>query len=47
MKRFLSYLGFWLISLTWGCIMTAIGLIVAFFLLLTGYRPYHIQQSNH
>ena len=42
MKRFLSYLSFWLISLTWGCIMTAIGLVVAFFLLITGHRPYHI-----
>lgn len=42
MKRFLSYLGFWLISLTWGCLMTAVGLIVAIFLLITGHRPYRI-----
>lgn len=45
MKRFLSYLGFWLISLTWGCIMTTIGLVVAFFLLITGHRP-HLMGPN-
>lgn len=42
MKKFLSYLSFWLISLTWGSIMTAIGLIVAIVLLITGHRPYRI-----
>lgn len=31
---------FWLISLTWGGIMTAIGLIGALIALITGHRPY-------
>lgn len=42
MKKTLSYIGFWLISLTWGCIMTTIGAIVALILLVTGHRPYHV-----
>lgn len=42
MKRFISYFGFWLISLTWGSIMTLIGLVVALILLITGHRPYRI-----
>jgi hypothetical protein len=40
--RKISYIGFWLISLTWGCIMTFIGLIVAAFLYLSGSKPKRI-----
>jgi hypothetical protein len=40
MKRALSYIGFWLISLTWGGIMTWIGAIVALVLLITGHKPH-------
>ena len=39
MKNFLKGLGFWLVSLTWGAIMTAIGLVVALALLVTGHKP--------
>ena len=35
MKAFL----YWLISLTWGGVMTAIGLIVSVVLLITGHKP--------
>lgn len=31
---------YWIISLTWGGLMTFIGLIIAFVLLLTGHKPY-------
>lgn len=40
MKRALSYTIFWLISLTWGCIMTFIGAVVALVLLITGHKPH-------
>lgn len=30
---------FWLASLTWGCIMTALGLLAALGLLITGHKP--------
>lgn len=30
---------FWLLSLTWGCIMTAVGLSAALALMLTGKKP--------
>lgn len=30
---------FYILSVTWGCIMTTIGAIVAFVLLILGYRP--------
>lgn len=33
---------YWFISLTWGCIMTFIGLISSLFLLIIGYRPYKV-----
>lgn len=36
MKKFL----YWGISLTWGCLMTFIGLLVALALLVTGHKPY-------
>lgn len=39
MKIFKGIL-FWLWSLTWGCVMTTFGLIVALALLITGHRPY-------
>lgn len=42
MKRVLSYIGFWLISLTWGCIMTFIGAVVALVLLIAGKKPQRI-----
>ena len=41
MKK-ISYIGFWLISLTWGCIMTALGAVAALFLWLAGYKPQRI-----
>lgn len=31
---------YWIVSLTWGGLMTFIGLIIAFVLLLTGHKPY-------
>lgn len=36
-------IGFWALSLTWGGIMTAIGLVAAFFLIIIGNKPkiYH------
>jgi hypothetical protein len=42
MKRAFSYIIFWLISLTWGCIMTFIGALVALALLITGHKPQRI-----
>lgn len=30
---------FWFLSLTWGCIMTAIGLVAAFIMLVTKHKP--------
>lgn len=38
MKIFKQIL-FWLLSLTWGIVMTIIGLIISFFLILIGYQP--------
>lgn len=38
----LQYSIFWLMSLTWGCIMTSIGLVVAVIMLLTGHKPHRI-----
>ena len=40
MRKVLSYLCFWFISLTWGGLMTFIGAIVAVVLLLTGHKPH-------
>lgn len=31
---------YWIVSLTWGGLMTFIGLIVALVLLITGHKPY-------
>lgn len=42
MKKAILYILYWIWSLTWGCIMTSIGLIVAMLLLLTGHRPYRL-----
>lgn len=39
MKKFLLYLGYWVLSLTWGIIMTIIGLFAAFGLLISGHKP--------
>lgn len=38
--RAVKIAAFWLVSLTWGCIMTALGLIASLLLLCTGHRPY-------
>lgn len=35
----LSKISFWALSLTWGLIMTLIGLITTLFLMCCGYRP--------
>ena len=40
--KFFLYVGYWLWSITWGCIMTAIGFVVALFCLITGHRPYRL-----
>ena len=39
MKKILSYSFYWFWSLTWGCIMTTIGLLVAIVLLITKHKP--------
>lgn len=39
MKNFLKGLGFWLLSLTWGVVMTTVGLVVALALMVTGHKP--------
>lgn len=39
MKKFLDYFLFWFLSLTWGIVMSSIGLIVSLALLITGHRP--------
>lgn len=39
MKKILFYIGYWLLSLTWGIIMTAIGAVIALALLITGHKP--------
>lgn len=38
-KRILVGVGFWLLSLTWGCLMTFIGLIGALVCIVTGKKP--------
>ena len=45
MKKFVSYTIFWLISLTWGCVMTLIGAVVALVLLIAGYKPHRCGPS--
>lgn len=42
MKRAISYIGYWWVNLTWGCIMTAIGLCAAVGLLVTGHKPHRV-----
>lgn len=39
MKKLLTPIGFWLVSLTWGSIMTLIGAFAALGLLITGHKP--------
>lgn len=43
--KILKTIGYWFVSLTWGLPMTAIGLIVASALLITGHKP-HIFHYN-
>lgn len=38
-KKILSYTVYWLIQCTWGIVMTLIGVIAAFALLITGHKP--------
>ena len=38
-KKILSYILFWLIQCTWGCVMTLVGAVVALALLVTGHKP--------
>ena len=40
MKKVLSYIVYWVISLTWGSVMTVIGLLTAIVLLVTGHKPH-------
>lgn len=42
MKKLILYTLYWILSLTWGAIMTSIGLIAAIVLLLTCHRPYRL-----
>ncbi len=37
--RILRTAGYWLVSLTWGSIMTLLGAVIALGMLLTGHRP--------
>lgn len=39
MRRTIQYIIYWLISLTWGCLMTTVGLLVALGCLITGHKP--------
>lgn len=39
MKKFLSYLVYWILQCTWGGAMTLIGAIVALILIITGHKP--------
>lgn len=39
-KKVIKTVGLWLGSLTWGCVMTTFGIVVALVLLLAGCRPY-------
>ena len=40
MKKFISYLLFYLIQLTWGCLYNIFGLVVFIFMILTGHKPH-------
>lgn len=40
--RKLLYLLYWVLSLTWGLIMTLVGGLVALALLITGHKPKHL-----
>lgn len=37
----LKAIGFWLVSFTWGFLMTLAGLLVAVVLIVTGHKPQH------
>lgn len=39
MKKILFYIYYWFMSLTWGIIMTTIGLLTALVLMMIGYKP--------
>ena len=41
MKK-IYYILYWLISLTWGCLLTYPGLIVALFLIITKHKVYKL-----
>lgn len=40
MKKFLSYLVFYLVQLSWGVIMNVFGLLVTIFMLITFHKPH-------
>ena len=42
MKKFFSYLSYWLIQCTWGLPMTLIGAVIALCLIVSGHRPKHL-----
>ena len=42
MRRALQYIIYWLISLTWGCLLSFVGLLVGLVLLITGHKPYKL-----
>lgn len=44
-KKFLSYFIYWLIQLSWGIILTSVGLVAAFVLLVAGRKP-HLYGPN-
>ena len=37
--RIVRTAGYWIVSLTWGSIMTLLGAVIALVMLLTGHRP--------
>lgn len=41
-ERIYTYIFYWVLNLTWGCIMTAIGLVVALVMLITFHRPHRL-----
>ena len=43
--KILKGIGYWFIQYTWGSIMTILGTIVAFFLLITGHKPYRFHYN--
>ena len=45
MKKFVSYLVFYLVQFTWGILMNIFGILVALFMLITAHKPYHFGPS--